>query len=240
MAAGTITNDQSIPIGMAVSMAICVTIRHARSIRLALCVNLLAANVLVARHVDARVSGEEVRWTKHDGVDLRRPERIVSIRRLWLLCSSLRNLHDRPILHSGVVCQGKHRPKHDIFILNVVASVHGILHATELFRGLVGVLASSVQLLILVLCDPHVMLSKVGTFGLDRPLVGQQQLCRRRDDLVRHRLATDRVDLRRVGNLEDAVCEWVSVGPGRLSDWRLDNLVQVAVRVRLCVHWDWQ
>ena len=91
------------------------------------------------------------------------------------------------------MCKAKHRPDNDVFVLDIVASCHGIGNATDLLRRLQREATASVKLVIFILGDPEMMLCERRTFVLYAFGIRQQQLGRRRCKLVTHRVTADAI-----------------------------------------------
>ena len=185
---------------------------------LALSIDLHAAQVLVAGHVQRRIEVEEVG----------RPDvQLVLLHR-----------HDGPVLDSGVVREAEDGPDDDVGVLDVVPTGDGVGDAGGLDLGLVGELAAGPELAVDVLGDPDVVLGEGGALGGDGVLVGEQELRRGRDELVRDGFAGDRVRDMRVGHLDGAVCKRGGVEVGGGGDRGGDDLVAVAPWVGVGVHLD--
>ncbi|KAF4506524.1 hypothetical protein G6O67_006601 [Ophiocordyceps sinensis] len=156
------------------------------------------------------------------------------------LCTWDGNSHDGPVLDPRVVRQAKDAPDDNVLVQDGVVSSRGIGHAADFSPALQRVAAAGVQLVVLELGNPHVMLGKERTPSLDAVGVRQQQLRRRRRDLVADGLAADGVSLGHVLDLEGAVVKGREIDAGRGRDGRLADLVVVSAGVRAGVHGDGQ
>lgn len=183
---------------------------------LVLRVHLHTRQVLVARHIDGRVSLKEVCRPQVDLEDIDR--------------------HDGPILHTRVVREAKHAPHDDVLVLDVLLALDGIADAIHLLGALQREAAAGVQLVVLVLGHPHVVLRELSALALHTLRVGEQQLGGGRRELVADGLAADAVVAVGVDDLKHAVVLRRGVGERGRLDGRLADLVVVAARVGLGVH----
>lgn len=127
--------------------------------------------------------------------------------------------------------QAKDAPDHNVLVEDVVVAVRGVADAADLPLALERVATAGEELVVLVSCDPEVVLCEKGSLGLAAVGVCEEQLGCRRDDLVPDGSLGDGVDLVQILNLEDTVVKWCGIQTGRCGDWRVAHLVQVALGV---------
>lgn len=146
------------------------------------------------------------------------------------------NLHDRPVLCPWVLCEAKDGPDYDILLQDIIVSGSRICDAFSLDCRLQRISSTSVELIVPVLCHPHVALRKEGSLRLRSLWVGQQELGDGRQDLISHGMSAHGIDLVEILHLENPVRHGVGEEAAGCGDGRVDDLVVVAVRVRSCVN----
>lgn len=67
-------------------------------------------------------------------------------------------------------------PQHDVGVLNIVESCHGISNAVYLPLTLIRKFSTSPELAVLILRNPNVMLRELGSLRYDAIGVGQREL----------------------------------------------------------------
>lgn len=147
-----------------------------------------------------------------------------------------RNSHHRPVLHPWIMCQAKDVPNDNVLLQYVIVPGCRIMDTVLFKRRLQSISATSVQLIVFVLGDPHMMLSEQGTLGLDAIRIRQQLLRWRWHNLISHWLSTDRILFIQILDLETSIILRCGIQSYGCGDWSIPDFVEVTVGVGTSIY----